>query len=486
MALQHKKIVQTSQHQQSVAVAITLCIGFALSACASRAPEPPQQASPPAAFKELSATSTAINQSIPDRWWTLFNDPVLNDLEGKLVIGNENIKSYVAQVAFAKAALQGAQSNKQPTLSATLSAQRSGSTNSSTAALNPSATVVSNSASLTANAAWEVDLWGRLSSQAKGAEASFNATQADLAAARLSAQATLAQTYFSLRATEAQMDLLQRTVLAYQKSLELTEARHQYGVAALSDVLQAQTQFNSAQTQLADSKAQRAQLEHATAVLLGVAPSGFSIKKSGELPAAVRVPETLPSTLLERRPDIVSARQRVHAAYAQIGVADAAFFPTFNITASAGFNQDTLANLFNAPNMIWVLGASLTQSIFDAGLHRQASDQARASADQSTAAYRQLVLTALQEVEDNLALYVNLADEVQSQTQALDSSQKNLQIVMEQYRAGTVSYLNVTSAQSAALTSESTLVNVRNRQLAAINTLLKNLAGPWEEKAGQP
>jgi NodT family efflux transporter outer membrane factor (OMF) lipoprotein len=225
--------------------------------------------------------------------------------------------------------------------------------------------------------------------------------------------------------------------------------------------------------------AQRAQLEHAVAVLLGLQPSAFSLARTAALPQALAVPDTLPSVLLERRPDIAAARERVKAAYAQIGVSDAAFFPALNLSATAAYSQSSLANLISAPSLLWSLGAGLTQSILDGGTRKLASAQARATADQVTASYRQLVLTALQEVEDNLVLASRLQDEVASQTEALQSAQRNLEIVTAQYRAGTVSYLNVSAAQSSALNAEATLVSLRNRQLAATNILLKNIAGRW-------
>lgn len=453
---------------------LALAVVLLLNACAVTRVEPPEPATAPAQFKEALPDTQAGTQAVPDAWWTLFNDPVLDDLEQRVVIGNETLKASVAQLASARATLNASQSAGYPTLSAGLNGTRSYNAQSN-ATDNPNSNVA-----LTANAAWELDLWGRLSMATQGAQATVRASEADLAAARLSVQAALAQGYFSLRAAEAQQELLQRNVLAYQKALELTQLRHDAGVAGLTDALQAKTQLSSAQTQLADSIAQRAQLEHALAVLLGLPPSGFGLARTGTLPAAVAVPPSLPSTLLERRPDIAAARARVKAAYAQIGVTDAAFFPTLSLSATAGYGQNSIANLLSAPNLLWSLGLGLTQSILDGGTRKLASAQARASAEQVTSSYRQLVLTALQEVEDNLVLAYRLQDEVNSQTEALRNAQRNLEIVLDQYRAGTVSYLNVSTAQSAALNAEATLVSVRNRQLAAVNTLLKNIAGRWE------
>ncbi|MNR83803.1 Outer membrane protein OprM precursor [compost metagenome] len=451
-----------------------------LAACAS-APTPPPANPAPAQYKENglwqegSATSTA---SVPDDWWTLFQDPVLNDLQGRLVVGNENLKSLVAQVAAARAAVAASYSARLPTLSVGLSGSRDSnpsSTTRSATAQNPS-----NNVSLSGNASWEVDLWGRLAQATTGAQASLQASVDDLAAARLSAQATLAQTYFAMRTADAQMVVLERSVAAYQRSLDLTQFRYGGGVAARVDVLQAQTQLKAAQAQLAEAVAQRAILEHAIAVLLGVPPSALALERNAALPRAPLVPQMLPATLLERRPDIAAAQRRVAAAYAQIGVAHAAYFPSLVLSAGGGYQNSSLSNLVSAPNLFWSLGASVAQAIFDGGQRRLASAQAQSAADQATSAYRQTVLTALQEVEDNLILAAQLQQEAQLQSESLEAAQRTLEITLDQYRAGTVSYLNVVIAQNTALVSENSLLSTQNRQLAAVNILLKNIAGRWE------
>ena len=456
-----------------------LALSLLLAACSVSPVAPPAPAAAPAQYRESgpwqhAAISTA---AVPDDWWTLFKDPVLDDLERQLLVGNENLKSLVAAVSSARAVLEASRSATSPKLSTGLSATRSGSTPASTsvAVQNPA-----NDLSLSANASWEIDLWGRLSQAATGAQASLQASANDLAAARLSVQAILAQTYFSMRTAEAQQRLLDRSVLAYRRSLELTQARYDGGVAARTDVLQAQTLLKSAQAQVAESTAQRAQFEHAIAVLLGLAPSAVTIANTGTMVATLAPPPSLPATLLERRPDIAAAQSRVAAAYAQIGVTDAAFFPTLNLTAGAQLGQSALANLLNAPNSVWALGAALAEPIFDGGQRRLASAQARASAEQATAAYRLTVLTALQEVEDNLVLARQLQIEAEAQQEALQLAQRTLEVTQAQYRGGTVSYLNVVLAQTVAYNSESNLLNVRNRQLAAVNLLLKNIAGRWQ------
>ncbi|WP_077036918.1 efflux transporter outer membrane subunit [Pelomonas sp. KK5] len=459
-------------------------LSLLLSACAVTKVEPPAPVTPAASFKEtgLWQHGGRASAAAPDAWWTMFGDPVLNELQDKLVIGNENLKSAVAQVRSARAAVEASREALFPTLSVSASGTRSASPSGTTnGSVVSSSGKPQNSYSLGANASWELDLWGRLSLATTGARATLQASVFDLAAARISAQALLVQTYFSMRAAEAQAALYERSVAAYQRSLDLTQVRYQGGVAALPDVLQAQTALKSAQAQQLEADATRAQMEHAIAVLLGIPPSELSLATTHALPEAPTVPELLPATLLQRRPDIAAAQARVAAAYAQIGIADAAWFPDLTLSASAGYRSSTLSRLVSAPNLFWSLGPSLTEAIFDGGQRKLASAQARASADQATATYRQAVLTALQEVEDNLSVAEQTRRETQLQQEALQAAQRNLEIVMDQYKAGTVSYLNVTTAQAAVLSSETSLLALRNRQLAAVNTLLKNIAGRWEK-----
>lgn len=468
-----------------------LALALLLAGCAVTAESPPAPTAAPAQFKETGLWQQAQTSqaTVPDDWWTLFSDPVLNDLQGKLVIGNENLKGALAQVALARASLDSTRAAQYPTLGVGLSGTRSQSPTGAAAAVTDPTVArsngPSNSVQLGLSASWEVDLWGRLSQATSASEARYQASVDDLAAARLSAQALLVQTYFSLRTFEAQQALYERNLEAYSRSASLTQARYDAGVVGRTDVLQAQTQLKSAQAQLAEAKAQRAQLEHALAVLLGLPPSGFSLPRTAGVPASPAIPTLLPSTLLQRRPDIAAAERRVAAAYAQIGVAKAAYFPTLTLSASAGYRSTSLSDLISAPNRFWSIGPALAEGIFDGGARRAATAQARANADQATATYRQTVLTAFQEVEDNLVLAEQLRAEAQLQREALKLSQDNLAIVMEQYRQGTVSYLNVAAAQTAELSSELSLLSVRNRELAALNTLLKNIAGRWQDQPAQ-
>ncbi|MCH8618695.1 efflux transporter outer membrane subunit [Undibacterium sp. TS12] len=472
---------------------LTTCLGEAsrlsiialaclLPACAVNSPQAPGPMAVSAGFKEAGlwksarATQPGAVPDVSESWWEIFHDPVLNGLQQKLLTGNENLKSAATQVASAKAVLKASQTALWPTLSAT-----AGATRSSNPGAGQNARTTSNSYSAGLETSWEIDLWGRLSKASEAANASLQASRDDFDAVRLSAQATLTQTYFAMRAAEAQQSILQRTTASNQRSLELTQARFNSGVAGQSDVLQAKIQLTTTQVQLKDAEAQRAQLEHAIAVLLGMAPAGFSLEKTASLPDVPPVPEFVPSTLLERRPDIAAAERKVAAAYAQIGVKDAAFFPDFSLSANAGYRSSSLSNLFDSSTLLWSLGSSMAASIFDGGAKRLASDQARASADAAVAAYRQTVLTSLQEVEDNLVVLDQLQGESQLQAEAVQAAQRNLDITQAQYKAGTVSYLNVVISQNAALSSESNLLSIRNRQLAAVNVLLKNIGGRWQK-----
>lgn len=442
-----------------------------LAGCAVTAQKPPADAAPPAAFTGSAEWQrVAPATAVPQAWWALFHDPVLDGLQADLAAGNQNLAASLAQVASARALLTASGSAIFPTLSL-------GGGSSRAATQSNGKRTTSTTDSLTANASWEIDLWGRLSEAVKVAGASYQASEADLAALTLSVQATLTQTYLSLRTAEAQQALLERSAAADQRALDLTQARYASGVVAQTDVLQARTQLRSVQAQLSETRAQRAQLAHALASLVGKLPGQFDLLPSARLPELPPVPALVPSTLLAQRPDLAAARARQVAAYAQVGVADAAFFPSVTLSASDGYRGSSWSHLVSTPNLVWSLGAAVTAPLFDGGQRRLASDQARAAAEVATANYRQAVLTAFQEVEDNLVLLAETGAEVALQRDALDAAQRNLELVLAQYRAGTVSYLNVSTAQTAALSAEASVLSSRNRQLAAANLLLKNLGG---------
>jgi NodT family efflux transporter outer membrane factor (OMF) lipoprotein len=338
-------------------------------------------------------------------------------------------------------------------------------------------------ASAIRNASWELDLWGRVRRGIESGEATWQASAADLESVRLSAQAAVAQNYLALRIADVQRRVLEDTVAAYKRSLELTQNRYAAGVAAKVDVVQAEVQLKSAQAQLVDIGVDRALLEHAIATLVGEPASSFSIARA---PLAAKLPEIpagVPSELLERRPDIAAAERSVAAANAQIGVAQAAFYPTLTLSAAGGFRSTSFADWLTAPSRFWSLGAALAQTIFDGGLRRAVSDQAIAAYDGQVAAYRQTVLTGFQEVEDNLAQLRILEEEARYQDEAARGALVSVELTTNQYKAGIVSFLNVIAAQTIALNNERTAVNVQGRRLAASVALVKALGGGWDAGA---
>ena len=449
-----------------------------LAACSAVPPYEPPALHVPAAFKEgvpgSSVWQTAQPQdAVPDDWWRLFNDPVLDALQQQAQQANQNIALALARLRAAHAALDSSRAALAPTLGANAASTRARSNGSA-------GTSIATADSIGLAAGWELDLWGRLSASAQVAQANLQASADDLAAMRLSVQASVAQTYFAVRAAEAQQRLLADTLAAYQRSWELTQNRYRAGVASSADVAQAHTQWLAVQAQQLAAHSSRAQLEHALAVLLGQAPASFTLAVTAELPPPPALPAQLPAQLLQRRPDIAAAQQRVQAANAQVGVARAAFFPQLSFSASAGYRAAQWADVLSAPALVWSLGPALAATLFDGGARSAALEQALAGVEQASASYRQTVLTALQEVEDNLVLGASLEREQAVHTEAVATAQRALVVVENQYRAGLVGYLNVLAAQATVLSAHNNLLSVRNRRLAASVVLLKNLAGDWQ------
>lgn len=404
--------------------------------------------------------------TVPERWWSVFGDAELDRLEARVTIDNQSLKAAEAQYRAARAAVDSASAARLPGVTGVASASRGRAKNES----------VSNAYGLSASADWEVDLWGRVRRSIEVAQARAESSADDLAAARLSTQALLAQTWFQLRTTNLQYQLLQRTLSADMRFLQLTRDRHSAGVASGLDIAQAETQLGSVRTQLSENELQRAQFAHALTTLLG--GKDLPIVAATPLPAVPALPELLPSTVLQRRPDIASAERLAAAANAQIGQAKTAYFPVLDLGANGGFGTSMLNQLFSAPSRIWSLGPSLAMTLFDGGARSAAVEQARAGYDQAVATYRQTVLTAFQEVEDNLAAARLLQREADEQTQTLAAARRARAYAEDQYRAGTISSLNVISAQTAELAAELNLSNIQARQLTASVVLLKNTGGP--------
>ena len=431
------------------------------------------------AYKEAGEWKPAQPRDDLDRgkWWGVFGDPQLDALLRQVEISNQNVRFAEAQFRRAQALVASSRSAYFPALDADVSVVRSRSPTGVTGGTTAGRIVTNRSASVSAG--WEADLWGRLRRGVESSEAGAQASAADLASARLSAQAELAASYFVLRVLDAQKQLLDDNVAAFQKSLDLTKNRYDAGVAAKVDLVQAQTQLKSTQAQAIDTGVQRAQLEHAIAVLIGKAPAEFSIAPAPLSLAMPRVPAGLPSELLERRPDVAAAERRVAAANAQIGVAKAAYFPSLILSASYGSRSTDASQWFTAPSRFWSFGPALAQSIFDAGLRRALTEQAIADYDATVAGYRQAVLAGFQEVEDNLAALRILGEEADVQEEAVRAARESVLLTTNQYKAGIVTYINVVAVQTAQLNNERTAVGILGRRLVAAVTLVKALGGGW-------
>ena len=433
----------------------------------------------PAAFKEVQGWKPAQprDQELRAEWWEAYSDPLLNTMMAEVSISNQNLTQAAAQFRQARALLQAARAGYFPSVSGSASASRA---RSSANLRNGIGGFAANSYSLSLDAVWELDLWGKVRRTVESNATAAQASAADLDALRLSIQAELAQNYFQLRALDTQKQLFDDTISAYQRSLKLTQNQYAVGVAAKADVIQAQTQLKTTQAQAIDLSVQRAQLEHAIALLLGRPASDYSLAAATLTATPPALPPGLPSSLLERRPDIAAAERRMASANAQIGVAEAAYYPSLTLSASAGLQSSVVSNLLSAPSRFWSVGPALAQTLFDAGLRRAQTDQAIAAYDANVAAYRQSVLTGFQEVEDNLAALRILEQEAAVQDDALRDARQSVELTINQYKAGIVSYLNVVTVQATALAAERTAVDIRNRRLAASVLLIKALGGGWD------
>ena len=458
------------------AALISALVPALLSACAAG---PDYQRPPidtPAAFKEVGSWKPAEPREplAADNWWAVFGDPVLDDLQARLEVSNQNLRAAEAAYRQALALADAARAAWFPAINASAGATRSASSAATATSGNAPAR---NSFSVGATVSWELDVWGRIARTVEGADAGLAASAADLAAARLSARATLAQTYFQLRAAERQQALLDASVDAYARALELTRNRYAAGVAGKADVAQAERQLRSTRAAALDASLSRSQYEHAIAVLLGLPPAGFTLAPSAAPLPVAPVAVTLPSALLERRPDIAAAERRVAAANAAIGAAQAARFPVLGLSGNTGFRNARIEDLLTVPSRYWSLGPTLAAAIFDGGARKAAVGQAQAGWEKAVATYRQTVLTAFQEVEDNLASARLLEAAAAEQAAAVTAAAEAETIAVNQYRAGTVSYLNVVTAQATHLAARRSANDIATRRLLAAVQLAKNAGG---------
>lgn len=435
----------------------------------------------PAAYKETEAakSSQSLEDVVSRNWWEIFADPELNSLEQQVEISNQNVAQAEAQFRQARALVQAARAAYFPTVTVGV-----GITRTATSATSGASTSRNNQTftqhSLPVDVSWELDVWGRIRRTVESSEATAQASAADLEAATLSARAELAQDYFQLRSLDGQKQLLDNTAVAFEKSLELTNNRYRSGIASRGDVLQAETQLKTTQAQAIDVGVQRAQLEHAIALLIGKAPADLTIAETPLATQAPTIPTGVPAELLKRRPDVASAERTVASANAQIGVAEAAYYPTVSIDTLGGFESSSASKWLSAMGRFWSAGLSASETVFDGGSRRAQVDQARAVYDADVAAYHQSVLAGFQEVEDNLAAQRILASEAQAQDEAVQAAQQSLAVTTNQYQAGIVSYLNVVVAQTIALTNERTAVDILGRRLNASVLLIKALGGGWK------
>ncbi len=429
----------------------------------------------PAKYKELLAPPKGWSNAAPDdghgggQWWLMFNDPTLTSLEARVRLNNQTIKQAEAAYRQAAALVAEARAGLYPTLGATGSFQRA-----------KQLGVTSNSASVEPSANWDLDVWGRIRRSVESSVASAQASAADLANAELSEQAVLAQTYFDLCYQDALIDLLQGTVKAYQKSVTIAQNQETYGVAALSDVITARAQLDAAQSSLINAGVLRAEYEHAIATLVGVPPAEFSLPKR-PLPFSIPVvPVAVPSTLLQRRPDIAAAERNMQAANAEIGVNVAAFYPDVSLSALFGYTADPVQDLFNAAHQVWSLGTSVTESLFEGGLRHAQVAAAKAVYDQNVAFYRQTVLSAFQQVEDQLSSLRILARQAAVQARADKDAEQAVAIALNEYQAGTQAYTAVITEQTLLLSDRETNLAIDNSRLQATVTLAEALGGGFD------
>jgi NodT family efflux transporter outer membrane factor (OMF) lipoprotein len=451
---------------------VSVATGLALAAACAVGPDyhrPTLDAAPQ--YKEAgdwkpSEPNDALSRGA---WWEIYNDDVLNQLEARIDISNENVKAAAAAFDQARALVAQARAGFWPSVGVSAGMQR-GAVGRAPAQTTDSAVISGN---------WTLDIWGQIRRATESNRASAQASAAALAAARLSVQGALAIDYFELRAQDQLQKLLDDTVVAQQLSLKIAESRYHFGVAARADVVSAEAQLLSSQAQQVNAKIQRAVLEHAIAVLIGQQPAGFSVSASSMRADVPTVPAGIPSALLERRPDVAQAERRVAAANAQIGVAKSAFFPSLTLSGSDDYSGRTWSRLFNVPNRIWSLGPSLAETVFDGGLRRAQLAQARAAYEVSVDNYRQTVLAGFEQVEDDIVTLRVLEQQAVIEDAAVAAAKEAEKLTLNQYKAGTVPYSSVITSQTARLSAEQTALSVLSSRLQFSVALIEAVGGGW-------
>ncbi|AUB74973.1 RND transporter [Pseudomonas sp. Lz4W] len=460
-----------------------LLSGLLLSACAIGPDYQRPESAAAADYKEAAGWTRANPSDALARgaWWELYGDAQLNGLVEKLNSSNQTVAQSEAQFRQAQALVRSARGAFLPSadlsVGKTRSSQGTGSSNSS---LTSSSSGIRDTLNAQVGVSWEADVWGKLRRGLEANEASAEASLADLAAMRLSQQSELVQNYLQLRVIDEQKRLLQATVEAYQRSLKMSENQYKAGISGKDAVAQAQTQLRNTQANMIDLIWQRAQFENAIAVLTGQAPSGFSLSETTTVPALPQIPLSLPSQLLERRPDIASAERSIIAANANIGVAKAAYYPDFSLSLQGGYSSSQYQDWISVPNRFWSVGPKVSLPLFDGGQRSAEVDRNEALYDQTVAKYRQTVLDGLREVENYLVQLKVLGDEAVVQEQALESARESLRLTSNQYKAGLIAYLDVVVVQATALNTERNVLNLRQSRLIASVKLIAALGGGWD------
>ncbi|MEO4046498.1 efflux transporter outer membrane subunit [Pseudomonas sp. CAU 1711] len=450
---------------------------------------------PAVEFKQAAGWKSAApaDTQLRDDWWKLYGDAELDALIERLDANNQNLASAAAQYRQAQALVRGARAGLFPSLGLNAGVTRAGQgggdstigTSEGVSVSGANASTVSKTYETSLGVSWELDLWGKLRRQLESENAGLDASAADLAAVRLSQQSQLVQNYLQLRVLDRQKHLLDETVATYKQAYRIAENQYKAGIVPRSDVTQALTQLKGTEAEAVDIEYQRAQLEHAIAVLVGVAPSAFELAVRDDVPALPGVPLSLPSTLLERRPDVAAAERRVMAANAEIGVAEAAYYPELSLSATGGYRSGGLDDWISSPNRFWSIGPSFALNLFDGGLIRSRVEQAEASYDQTVADYRQTVLSSFREVEDYLVQLAVLEREAAVQQEALDAARESLRLLLNQYKAGTVEFTDVVSVQTTALSNERTRLSLQGSRLIASVQLIAALGGGWQGLAAE-
>jgi NodT family efflux transporter outer membrane factor (OMF) lipoprotein len=481
---QAPELIFTSSWKTARAFLVTIAV-LQLAGCTVGPKYHPPVFQAPPTYKEVGDWKPAQpnDQNLGGSWWTIFQDPQLDALEAQVNVSNQNLKAAEAQFRQARAALRYSRADYYPTVTAAPSATRE-----RTSGRRPPPTsvfdgITYNDFVLPFSVAYQADVWGRVRKNVESYREQAQASAADLATVNLSMQADLAVDYFQARSLDAEEQLLNSTVKQYEQALELNENRFQGGIASEVEVEQAKTQLQTTRAIAIDVGVARAQYEHAVAILIGKPPAEFSLPPLPLTAPPPHVPISIPSELLERRPDIAAAERRVAAANAQIGVAKSAYYPLVNLSASGGFESSAITTLLNGPSGLWSIGLSAVGTVFDVGRRRALNDQARAAYDFQVAAYRENVLTGFQQVEDNLAAVRILENEAKVQEEAVAAAQRSLDLSVTRYKGGVTSYLEVITAQSAALADEVTAVNILGRRMANTVLLIQALGGGWDRSS---